>query len=49
LVKGAVVGKVIATSNGKQVAEASLVAQADVERSGLLLRSWQHVTKLFGK
>lgn len=49
LVKGAVVGKVIATSNGKQVAEAPLVAQADVERSGLLLRSWQHVTKLFGK
>jgi D-alanyl-D-alanine carboxypeptidase (penicillin-binding protein 5/6) len=39
LVKGAVVGKVIATSNGKQVAEAPLVAQADVERSGLLLRS----------
>jgi D-alanyl-D-alanine carboxypeptidase (penicillin-binding protein 5/6) len=44
-----VVGKVIATSNGKQVAEAPLVAQADVERSGLLLRSWQNVTKLFGK
>jgi D-alanyl-D-alanine carboxypeptidase (penicillin-binding protein 5/6) len=49
LTKGSVVGKVIATSNGKQVAEAPLVAQADVERSGLLLRGWQHVTKLFGK
>jgi D-alanyl-D-alanine carboxypeptidase (penicillin-binding protein 5/6) len=49
LVKGAVVGKVIATSNGKQVAETPLVAQVDIERSGLLLRSWQHVTKLFGK
>jgi D-alanyl-D-alanine carboxypeptidase (penicillin-binding protein 5/6) len=49
LTKGSVVGKVIATSNGKQVAETPLVAQADVERSGLLLRGWQHVTKLFGK
>ena len=49
LTKGSVVGKVIATSNGKQVAEAPLVAQVDVERSGLLLRGWQHVTKLFGK
>jgi D-alanyl-D-alanine carboxypeptidase (penicillin-binding protein 5/6) len=49
LTKGAVVGKVIATSNGKTVSEAPLVAQIDVERSGLLLRGWQHVTKLFGK
>ncbi len=49
LTKGSVVGKVIATSNSKQVAEAPLVAQTDVERSGLLLRGWQHVTKLFGK
>ena len=49
LTKGAVVGKVLATSNGKTVSEAPLVAQADVERSGLLLRGWQHVTKLFGK
>jgi D-alanyl-D-alanine carboxypeptidase (penicillin-binding protein 5/6) len=47
--KGAVVGKVIATSNGKAVGEAPLVAQAEVERSGLLLRGWQHVTQLFGK
>ena len=47
--KGAVIGKVIAESNGKPVGETPLVAQADVERSGLLLRSWQHVTKLFGK
>lgn len=49
LVKGAVVGKVVATSNGKPIGEMPLVAQADVERSGLLLRGWQHVTKLFGK
>ncbi|RFO95722.1 serine-type D-Ala-D-Ala carboxypeptidase [Rhodoferax lacus] len=47
--KGAVVGKVIATSNGKPVGEAPLVAAVDVERAGLLLRMWQHVGKLFGK
>jgi serine-type D-Ala-D-Ala carboxypeptidase (penicillin-binding protein 5/6) len=47
--KGAVVGKVVASSNGKPVAEAPLVAQAEVERAGFLLRSWQHVTHLFGK
>ncbi|MFZ3128443.1 MAG: D-alanyl-D-alanine carboxypeptidase family protein [Rhodoferax sp.] len=47
--KGAVIGKVVATSKGKPVGEAPLVAQADVERSGLLLRTWQHVAKLFGK
>ena len=47
--KGAVVGKVIATSNGKQVSEAPLVAQANVERAGFAQRGWQHVMKLFGK
>ena len=47
--KGAVVGKVIATSNGKTIGEAPLVAKAEVERSGLLLRMWQHVMRLFGK
>jgi D-alanyl-D-alanine carboxypeptidase (penicillin-binding protein 5/6) len=47
--KGAVVGKVVATSNGKQVGEAPLVAQADVERAGFVQRGWQHVMKLFGK
>jgi D-alanyl-D-alanine carboxypeptidase (penicillin-binding protein 5/6) len=47
--KGAVIGKVIAESNGKPVGEAPLVAQSDVERSGWMLRSWQHVAKLFGK
>ena len=44
-----VIGKVVATSNGKPVSEAPLVAQADVERAGLLLRAWQHAAKLFGK
>jgi serine-type D-Ala-D-Ala carboxypeptidase (penicillin-binding protein 5/6) len=47
--KGDVIGKVVASSNGKPVAEAPLVAQADVERAGFMLRTWQHVTKLFGK
>jgi D-alanyl-D-alanine carboxypeptidase (penicillin-binding protein 5/6) len=47
--KGAVVGKVVATSNGKPVGEAPLVAQADVERSGFMRRSWQHVTNLLGQ
>jgi D-alanyl-D-alanine carboxypeptidase (penicillin-binding protein 5/6) len=47
--KGAVVGKVVATSNGKPVGEAPLVAQADVERAGFVLRSWQHIARLFGK
>ena len=49
MAKGAVIGKVVASSKGKPVGEALLVAQADVERSGLMLRSWQHMTKLFGK
>jgi len=49
IAKGAVIGKVIASSNGKAVGEAPLVAQAEVERAGWLLRAWQHITKLFGK
>jgi D-alanyl-D-alanine carboxypeptidase (penicillin-binding protein 5/6) len=47
--KGAVIGKVVATSNGKPVGEAPLVAQAEVERAGFLKRLWQHVMKWFGK
>jgi serine-type D-Ala-D-Ala carboxypeptidase (penicillin-binding protein 5/6) len=47
--KGAVVGKVVASSNGKPLSEAPLVAQADVERAGFFLRGWQHVGKWFGK
>jgi D-alanyl-D-alanine carboxypeptidase (penicillin-binding protein 5/6) len=47
--KGAVVGKVVATSNGKPVGVAPLVAQAEVDRAGFLLRGWQHIAKLFGK
>ena len=47
--KGAVIGKVVAESNGKPVGETPLIAQADVERAGFMLRSWQRVAKLFGK
>ena len=47
--KGAVIGKVVATSNGKPVGEAPLLAQADVERAGFLQRAWQHMAKWFGK
>ncbi|MCG2592311.1 D-alanyl-D-alanine carboxypeptidase [Ramlibacter sp. XY19] len=47
--KGAVIGKVVATSNGKPIGEAPLVAQADVERAGFFQRGWQHVTRMFGK
>ena len=49
IAKGAEVGKVIATSNGKAITEAPLVAQADVVRSGILQRGWQYVMRLFGK
>ncbi|WP_137918548.1 D-alanyl-D-alanine carboxypeptidase family protein [Hydrogenophaga sp. 2FB] len=47
--KGAVIGKVVASSNGKPLGETPLVAQADVERAGFFLRMWQHLLKLFGK
>ena len=43
--KGAVIGKVIAESNGKPIGEAPLVAQADVERAGFMLRMWQYLVK----
>jgi serine-type D-Ala-D-Ala carboxypeptidase (penicillin-binding protein 5/6) len=47
--KGAVVGKVVASSNGKPIGEAPLVAQGEVERAGFFQRAWQHVTGMFGK
>ncbi len=45
ITKGAVIGKVIAESNGKPVGEAPLIAQADVERAGFFLRLWQRLVK----
>jgi len=47
--KGTVIGKVVATSNGKPVGETQLVAQSEVERSGWLLLAWQKVAHLFSK
>jgi D-alanyl-D-alanine carboxypeptidase (penicillin-binding protein 5/6) len=47
--QGAVVGQVVATSNGKPVGEAPLVAQAEVARSGGLLLAWQYVSQWFSK
>ncbi len=49
IAKGAVVGRVVATMASKPVAEAPLVAQVEVARSGWLLRGWQHVMRLFGR
>ncbi len=49
LAQGAIVGKVVATSNGKTLAEAPLVAQASVEKSGWLLLGWQHLKRLVGR
>ena len=43
--KGAVIGKVIAESNGKPVGETPLIAQADVERAGFIQRLWQRLVK----
>ena len=47
--KDAVIGKVVARSNGQVVGESPLVAQVAVERAGFLQRSWQWLTGLFGK
>ena len=47
LTQGAVIGKVSASANGKTLGEAPLVAQADVEHSGLLLRAWQYLLRMF--
>jgi D-alanyl-D-alanine carboxypeptidase (penicillin-binding protein 5/6) len=46
--QGAVIGKVVATSNGKAVGEAPLVAQTEVARSTWFLLAWQHVRQWFG-
>jgi D-alanyl-D-alanine carboxypeptidase (penicillin-binding protein 5/6) len=45
--KGAVLGKVVAVLDGKVLAEKPLVALEPVEQSGLFLRAWQHIRKLF--
>jgi len=47
--KGAVIGKVVATANGKPLGEAPLVALASVERAGFFQRIRQHISGLFSK
>jgi D-alanyl-D-alanine carboxypeptidase (penicillin-binding protein 5/6) len=45
--QGAVVGKVLATIDGKPYGEQNLVALQPVEKSGFFLNIWQHLLKLF--
>lgn len=47
--KGAVIGKVVATANGKQLGEAPLIALTDVARAGFFERMRQRVTGWFSK
>jgi serine-type D-Ala-D-Ala carboxypeptidase (penicillin-binding protein 5/6) len=49
IVKGAVVGKIVASSGGKQLGEAPIVALASVERAGFFQRMGQHVSGWFSK
>jgi D-alanyl-D-alanine carboxypeptidase (penicillin-binding protein 5/6) len=47
--KGAVIGKVVATANGKQLGEAPVAALAGVERAGFFQRMRQHISGWFSK
>ena len=47
IAKGAVIGKVVATANGKPVGETPVVAQDAVERAGFFQRLWQRITGMF--
>ena len=47
IAKGDAVGNVVATVNGKWLAQEPLIALVPVERAGFLQRSWQHIRKLF--
>lgn len=49
IAKGAVIGKIVATANGKPLGEAPLVALADVERAGFFERLRQRVVGWFSK
>jgi len=49
IAKGAVIGKIVATANGKQLGEAPVVALAAVERAGFFERLRQHIAGLFSK
>lgn len=47
LAKGAVVGKVVVTMDGKPYAEQPLVALEAVEEAGFFSRLWQHIVMFF--
>ncbi len=49
IAKGTVIGKIVATANGKQLGEAPVVALADVERAGFFERLRQRVAGWFSK
>jgi D-alanyl-D-alanine carboxypeptidase (penicillin-binding protein 5/6) len=49
IAKGAVIGKVVATANGKQLGEVPVVALAGVERAGFFQRMRQRISGLFSK
>jgi D-alanyl-D-alanine carboxypeptidase (penicillin-binding protein 5/6) len=49
IAKGAVIGKIVATANGKPLGEAPVVALAGVERAGFLQRIGQRITGWFSK
>lgn len=49
IAKGAVIGKVVATADGKPLGEAPVVALADVERAGFFKRIGQRVSGWFSK
>ena len=49
IVKGAVIGKIVASAGGKQLGEVPIVALASVERAGFFQRMGQHVSGWFSK
>jgi serine-type D-Ala-D-Ala carboxypeptidase (penicillin-binding protein 5/6) len=49
IAKGAVIGKVVATADGKQIGEAPVVALGAVERAGFFQRIGQRITGLFSR
>lgn len=49
IAKGAVIGKIVATANGKTLGEAPVVALADVERAGFFERLRQRVVGWFSQ
>jgi D-alanyl-D-alanine carboxypeptidase (penicillin-binding protein 5/6) len=49
IAKGAVIGKVVASANGKPLGEAPVIALAGVERAGFFQRMRQHISGWFSK